>query len=662
MDFFEHQHVARRKTGRLVVLMALAVFCIAALIYGLVVVCAVWIAGQRAPTPGPYGLYSPSVPDVRYLELLGYTLAGVGAVVVGGSLYKIRQLAAGGRAVAESLGGRPVAPDTTDPDERRLLNVVEEMAIASGSPVPPVYLLDDEGGINAFAAGWSIEDAVIGVTRGGVRQLSRDELQGVIAHEFSHILYGDMRINLRLTGLIYGIMVIAVVGSAVMRSVMHSGHAGRRSGGKKDARAVIAIFLFGAALMAIGYLGVFFGRLIQAAVSRQREFLADASAVQFTRNPDGIAGALRRIGGWSDGSRLGTAHATEHAHMFFGSVAAGLLSRALATHPPLPQRITRIDPGWEGKYLGPRRTSRSQDPRVAGFAGGADVPAPQAEWGDDPEAVARTAFEQIGRPTPAHLQHAHGLIASIPAVLHTAAHTTTGAQAVVLALLLDRKSVAVRQVQLEQLTAEKIGPVGALTHRLADDAAGLDAGLRLPLVELSLPALARLNPQELDGWQVHVDQMIAADDRLDLFEWALRQMVWRHLRPPAEADTPGRRSGRLKLLRCRDEVTLLLSALSQVGARRAAAAGRAFAAAAERVALPKLEMLPGERLSIGRLTDAVDRLAELDSGGKRQLIAACAAAVQADGETTPREMELFRAVADTLGVPVPPVLRGQALI
>ncbi|MEW6074668.1 MAG: M48 family metallopeptidase, partial [Planctomycetota bacterium] len=340
MDFFAHQDRARRHTGWLVFLFLLAVAGIVAAVYVVVLFALGGLAGSSGPPP-----------DLWDGGVLLLTAVGVLSVVGLGSAYKTAQLRAGGPAVAALVGARPVLPGTADAAERRLLNVVEEMAIASGVPVPPVFVMDREEGINAFAAGHSTADAAITVTRGTLEQLSRDELQGVVAHEFSHILNGDMRLNLRLMGTIHGILVIGMIGWLILRHVR---------GGKKN-----PLPLIGLALFFVGYAGTFLGNLIKAAVSRQREFLADAAAVQFTRNPGGLAGALGKIAETAEGSRLHAAHAPEVSHMLFGAGTRSALGGLLATHPPLAERIRRLGAVVEPAPRAPRGAPPAAPARAA---------------------------------------------------------------------------------------------------------------------------------------------------------------------------------------------------------------------------------------------------------------------------------------------------------
>jgi Zn-dependent protease with chaperone function len=328
MDFFKHQDKARKHTKVLVVYFVIAVACIIASVYlASLVIFYGTQSQQQNGDPTPEIVLWDS-------KLFLYAMLGTLGVVVVGSLYKTAVLAKGGSAVAESLGGRLISPNPANPDERKLQNVIEEMAIASGVPVPKIYVLDDDAGINAFAAGHSPGDAAIGVTRGCLTLLNRDELQGVIGHEFSHILNGDMRLNLRVMGVIFGILCLAVIGRILLYS--------------RNRRDKNPLMLLGLALIIIGAIGTFFGRLIQAAISRQREFLADASSVQFTRNPAGLSGALQKIG--EVGSRVESPHAGEASHMFFENALGNPFLRVMATHPPLAERIRAIDPGWDGKF------------------------------------------------------------------------------------------------------------------------------------------------------------------------------------------------------------------------------------------------------------------------------------------------------------------------
>src|SRR5690625_1971717 len=342
MDFFESQDQARRRSGRLLFFYILAVALIVASVYFVVLFAAEYagLIGERS-----HFLWEP------YVFL--WTAAGTLTIISIGSAYRIIQLRAGGSRVAEMMGGRRVDRATSDPDERRLINVVEEMAIASGVPVPEIFILDREKSINAFAAGYSPNDAAVAVTDGTLRTLNRDELQGVIAHEFSHILNGDMRLNIRLIGVLNGILVLHLIGLILIRSLAYSRtgatRSRRSSGGGGSGGIVIAIIIIGSALMIIGYIGVLFSRMIQAAVSRQREYLADAAAVQFTRNPSGIANALRKIGGASFGSRIRDPHANEASHLFFANGLSSSFSNLFSTHPPLTKRIQAIDPSFDGK-------------------------------------------------------------------------------------------------------------------------------------------------------------------------------------------------------------------------------------------------------------------------------------------------------------------------
>ncbi len=574
------------------------------------------------------------------LQVAGGTLLLVG----GASLVRIAQLRGGGHVVAESMGGRLLHGNSQDPLERKLLNIVEEMSIASGTPTPPVYLLDQESGINAFAAGYSIDDAVLGITRGCAERLSRDELQGVVAHEFSHILNGDMRLNIRLMGILYGILVIGFLGYMLLRSSFWSGAMRRRNSKDNSAMAMLAI---GIALMAIGFVGTFFGNLIKASVSRQREYLADASAVQFTRNPAGIAGALKKIGGLDVGATINNPNAAEASHLFFGRAIQSGFSSLFSTHPPLEERIARLDPSFTPRADGAAGAAPSSAkpgrPGVMGFA------AERAERG----------LDQIGQPTTAHLDYAGQLISGLPRVVLDAAHEPYGARAVIYALLIGGDQ-ATQDAQIEQMPQIADPDVWKLALQLRPRIAALDPNVRLPLLDLTLPALRELSPNQFSRFRKGLVSLIEADHKVDLFEWTLQRVLLTHLKPTFEPSRPPRAKYK-KLARVARPCSVILSTLAQVSGSDPDETERAFQIGRVSLGLAKLEWIPPEALGLSLLDEALNELSKLTAGPKRELLTACAYVICADQEIKIVEAELFRAIADSLDCPVPPLLAGQPL-
>jgi Zn-dependent protease with chaperone function len=644
-QFFEHQDRARRHTTRLIFLFCLAV---GALVLGLYLLAAV-ATGFRGTDPRTQQL----VFEIVWLDpLLMIHVGLLTLVVVGGaSLYRVHQLSGGGRVVAEGLGGRLLHADSNAPLERKILNVVEEMAIASGIPTPPVYFLDQEEGINAFAAGFSPSDAVIGITRGCAQQLSRDELQGVVAHEFSHIMNGDMRLNIRLMGVLYGILVIGMIGYFLLRSSLWAGVASRRSSRDNSTMVMVA---GGIALMVLGFVGTLFGNLIKASVSRQREFLADASAVQFTRNPAGIAGALKKIGGFEGGSQIESPAAPESSHLFFGQALSSGLNSLFATHPPLAERIKILDPSWQGAMTETGTgtdtgAAPSRSAVAAGFAG--DGPA---------AAVAGSAIDQMGRISTAHLDYAVRLLRELPAAVKEAAHDAFAARAVVYALLMDADPES-RERQLEILDAKGEGGVPELTRKLLPEVERLGATHRLPLIDLALPALRDLSASQYARFQGLVHDLVQADQRIDLFEWTLQRILLTHLAPNFEGvHRPGRRLRSKQQLG--EVLETILSSLARVGNLSESAMRESVASAGRALVKAPLQLRSEDEVGLASLDKALELASSLDSKSKERLLRACAQVIAADGEVADSEAELFRAIGDSLGCPVPPLLPGQALV
>jgi len=641
-DFFTRQEAARRSTTRLVLLFALAVLTMMVSIE-LLLAATMGFLG-RDPQTGTIDWTLAADPS-----LIGLAVFGTLIVVGGGSLFKIAQLRSGGHVVAEELGGRLLHADTADPLEEQILNVVEEMAIASGMSTPPVFLLEHEQGINAFAAGFAPSDAVIGITRGAAERLSRDELQGVVAHEFSHILNGDMRLNIRLIGLLNGILIIGMLGYFVLRMSMFSGH--RRSRSKQDG-GTMAILALGAGLMAVGFFGTLFGNLIKAAVSRQREFLADASAVQYTRQPSGLAGALKKIGGLTSGSNIDSPNAPEASHMFFGRATQGFAG-LFSTHPPLPERIRRIEPSWDGVLpeLPEQAPPAVAVAGVSAFAGGAPR---EAEPMSHSLASVEGAMAHIGQPSDAHILYAAQLIRSFPDTLVGAAHEPYGARALVYALLLDRED-GPRQAQLAHLAAAADPGVFAETQKLIPLVARLDMRARLPLVDIALPALRELALAQYAVFRDNVNMLMRADNRIDLFEWVLHRVLLHDLE--AHRATTHRPSVRHRTMASVHEpCELLLSLLAYAGARDLEAATNAFEQGQRALNLPRARLRAVEHATLDALDAALTTLAEAAPMVKRQVLHAAVAKISADHEVTAAEAELLRAMSASLGAPIPPLL------
>lgn len=662
MNFFESQDRVRKNTFQLVLLFGLAVVTLIIMVNLLVMVVFGYINSQQLHDGG-------TLLQKMDWQTFAAVSVGVSVVVLAGSLYKIVALSAGGKVVAESLGGKLIPQNTKDLKQRKLLNVVEEMAIASGTPAPPVYLLADEQGINAFAAGFSPRDAVIGVTQGTIDHLSRDQLQGVIAHEFSHIFNGDMRLNIRLIGVLNGILILGIIGYYLLYSTYFS-RRGRSSG--KNAGGILALAI---GLMVIGFAGTFFGGLIKAEVSRQREYLADASAVQFTRNPHGIAGALKRIGGLEFGSKVENPGAPEISHAFFAQGVSGFMQAMSATHPPLAKRILRIDPHWDGKFSSMDKPDSIQDkgrgrgPREGGL--GHEEEAGKKETMTS-EALAKNfatvvtgavmadvanAVDQIGNPKPETIHHARVLIAELPINIIKAAREPYGARAVIYSLVLD-PGQEVRDRQLAHLQSYADADVLVLTHKLLPAMDGLDSKYRLPLIDIAIPALKQISLDQYKAFRDNLVALIEMDSRIDLMEWSLQKILFNHLDGQffklAHPKTRYSHVGQLK-----QEIELILSVMAYAGQQDQNEIEEAFRAATKLLEISGLQLLAKNVASLPTLDRALDKLENLKPMVKQQLLKACVASIMRDHKIVLSELELLRAFSDVLGCPMPLIISRQ---
>ena len=644
MDFSARQDLARRNTTMLIALMALSVICLAGTL------CLVVFAFSYYRNPF-------RAVDEAYL-VYGWIFIGTIALVAAGSLWKTWEVGqAGGRGIAESLGGRLVDSGTADPADRRLLNIVEEMSIASGVATPQVYVLDDETSINAFAAGFTTGDAVVAVTRGTRDQLDRDALQGVIAHEFSHILNGDMAMNLRLSGVVHGVLLIALTGRLVLRSLRHV----RTSNNKNGGGIIVAAVLLGVTMLVVGYLGWLFGQIIKAAVSRQREYLADASAVQFTRNPDGLAKALATIGS-NRSTRISAPNAEEASHLFFGEAINPFLGM-FSTHPPIPERLRALRAMGSTVVVADGATAAVSAAVLADSGDHAVQALAPAIAAEPATAVRPLAAKDIaalaGSVSPSDVVWSRAILAALPPILRRSAQDTVGAQALCLALLLDRRpEFATLQLDLLERTEP---PALVREIRTLQPHALAAAASALSLVSLAAPALRQLDPPKRRAFLRSCADLARHDGLVTMHEYAISRVLTHHLSPRPQANL-------LPLKPLLDDAALVLSALAHAGAgfvsatadRPPRSAATAFAAGV-RLLLGRdgsLPLTPAEGLLPERLDRAFDRLGGALPGVRRRLVEAATAVVAADGTVTAAEAELLRLVATALEVPLPAALGG----
>jgi Zn-dependent protease with chaperone function len=658
MDFFQNQDLARRNTRVMVVLYLIAVAGVVIATDIVVAAAYLYVADLPfRPGTGPAGMLR-AVPPGLYLA----GAVGTVVVILSVSLKQMLELREGGSVVAEMVGARELSRDTPDPLEKRLLNVVEEMAIASGARVPRVYVMDDEAGINAFAAGYDVSNAVIAVTRGTLETLSRDELQGVIGHEFSHILNGDMWLNIKMIGVLSGIVFIGGIGSYIMRNVRSNDRDSRAS---DDSKSAIAMFLFGLALFVVGYAGMFFARLIKAAVSRQREFLADASSVQFTRNPDGIAGALDQIRVSGRGALVANRYAEDMSHMYFGQGISVWMSGLFDTHPPLDERIRRVRPGFQ-----PSRYRQSRDPAVSsgatatGYAaasGFAGAPASDGQRNSDAGAAwGRSAGESaklVGTLDAGKVDYAARLISRLPAELRAAMNDPQGAGAVLVATLLAPKQ-EVLDAQLAAIAALGDATLAARAKALMPLFAKLGRGFDLTLIDLSLPAIKAGTEEGKRQLLAALEAVIHADRRVSLHQFVVLTLVKTQLTPPAK---PGAVKSKA-LLSMRIDAVLVLSLVAYAGRKPGAdpALDReveaAFAAGAAVAGMADARLLPRNEFSLAAAGAALDNLKAVAPLAKAILVKALFAVVSADGTIRLMEAELMRLIGAVLECPLPPLI------
>lgn len=671
MDFFEAQERAKTRSHLLIFYFAAATALIVLLVY-LAVTAGFFFYHNYTGSEATASLFSAP----RFFTTLGIVIPLIGL----GSLWRIMDLSSkGGPGIAESLGGRLIAASTKRPSERQLRNIVEEMSIASGVPIPQVYILDHESGINAFAAGYTLDDAAIAVTQGAIEQLDRDELQGVIAHEYSHILNGDMRLSTQLSGWIFGIMVLSSLGRGFWRIIGGSeGSSTRRSrrrrgiyvGGGSSSRGsrssdnkgggagaiILAVIIVAILITVIGYVGEFFAKLIQAAVSRQREYLADAAAVQFTRNPEGIGNALRRIGGYSSSSLIENVNANQFSHTFFSSSLDGGAS-FFATHPALDDRISRILTSWNGDFLSPRpRKTRKK-------ALTENKPQTQAKNILNPKQATqfdsllnagffmsalgtlKASGQDYSQKTREYLQN------SLPELFQD----SENAPKVLLALLYEKESYTSHR-QME-IISDYLGEEPSAVIAYTDQLKILNRSERLILLELITPQLQEaIPPHEIDTFIECIEDLIEADNKLTTFELACFHITRKRL---GAVEYPVNHKPSMgEILRSANILASRLASETELGSSDSS---ELIQSASRQSPYFMNQLKATEAFEDKELHTAFEHLAHSPLGIQKQFLEVCERIIVADQKVTSNEAELFRAITIALGLPIAPIFADAAI-
>jgi Zn-dependent protease with chaperone function len=601
MNFYEHQDRAEKRTKIIVFLFVFCVLCIIS-----IVAIPVGFATQWQ------------------IEPIALTVAACLLIVGIATLVKLRQLRGGGSVVAEMMGGVQLQRGGSTQAEKRVQNIVEEMAIASGMAVPQVYIMEDDS-INAFAAGWSTNNAVISVTRGCIEKLSRDELQGVIAHEYSHIAHGDMRMNIRLIGVIFGIMALGITGWVMVRfigpAILHSSSRSRSKEGAGGAGIGLGIIVLGLFLVLCGCIGTFFGRLIQAAVSRQREFLADASAVQYTRNPAGIGGALRKIGGITPFSKT-PADASQCNHMFFSQA----MSTVFASHPPIAERISRVE-GIDVGLLPAVETSPNTTEGAMGFASSRVI----------------ETIESAGEIKTDYESKAQAALANIEQKVLEAARDPWSVRLVLFALLTNKDDEQQQKILATNLSVQEWTQLQSLYGLLATT----KRECMLPLIDYSAPVVSQLSETQKAAFASLVNALVQSDGAVDLREWVFLAVLQKHV------NSTKKQKQYAKLHSLKESVLVVIGALAYCGATTKEQAAASFVEAATSLGFSGVKIPDIAFCSVGKLGDAVEKLGVLKYTQKEKLLGACAVCVAHDDQITFTEAETLRAIGDLLDCPIP---------
>lgn len=659
MNFFEDQARAKKRTTLLVIYFVIAVVLTIVIIDSIIVSAIAYARLEH------YFFYHGGewvvrrdnlYPLIYYVTIIASP--AVLSVIIIGSLTTSFKLRGGGIAVADMVKARTIHPDTTDLKERRFINVVEEMSIASGVPVPKLYVMDDEHSINAFVSGFESEDTVMVASKGALDKLSRQELQSVVGHEFSHIFHSDMQISLRIMGITAGLLILGKIGSFILRSTFYS----RRS--KSDGRIQLAVILAGVGILAVGFIGLMFGRLMKAAISRQRELLADASSVAYTRNPQGLIFALKRIAKDSEQGHLKSANAEDVSHICFAPALQSYLSGAFSTHPPIPVRIKRLDP--KGQYAKdplpntkkppPEPPPKSTAQKTGKESGetfmrtmmGATILAGAA---DSIDATAKSITNSIGDPLDQHMTLAEALHEQIPNALQTIAHQPREVAYLWYAMMLPQTLTP----QLEHTLGKKMSD-GSLTKIMSIQKVlfNMKWGSLLPLAQIALPAFKMNSPDVMDK-MIKNTGAILSHTKPHYFQYGLYALLCKAANQKKEKASYKTYS---KLTSHANGLQIVISVLVHYSGDDT----EKLEAQYKKI----MQQLLGKSGDIGQLVSpspfvfqaALSKLNHLSPQAKEKFLNACFDCIEHDHKITTAEADLVRVIASIIECPIPPIISG----
>jgi Zn-dependent protease with chaperone function len=641
MDFFSQQEESRRQSHKIIWRFILANILIATVLnFAIQAVYIVGIAGGTSKKQ--YPVHSTILESTlqQLLDWRPFVIVNIIVFLIIGTaaLLKFRSLASSGGAVAQMLGGQKVTHDSPDPLEKRLVNIVDEMSIASGLPVPEVYVLQGQDGINAFASGPTPERSAVAVTRGAIERLSRDELQGVVAHEFSHIIHGDVRLNIRLAAYIYGLLILVGVGNILLE--LSRG----RSYSNSSRKAFMPLLMMGIVIVGIGTLGKVLSVLMSAAISRNREYLADATAVQLTRNAAGLAGALKKIGGYQFGSSIDSRDADGVAHFFLADAKRlSLFDRFASTHPPLMDRIKKLDPTFNGELPDSAsielQTVSSSEGISALQGGSISVNAAHAH--------SRNSIESpsvLINPTKELISSSWMPPLAVTSRLQKLGHP----ELMVYAMLMGRDPIT--KAKQVEIIAESLA--GGDLEKEMGSAAALDINQKLSLMLMAIPLIQGSSKDRLSKLQGVVKRLVEADGHTTLFE--LLSMILIHF--SLQGDTVGLSllGGRSdeSIQRYKTPLQVITSIFALCSSEKISEQQAAFEKGKKILSLT-FDQLGTQQLGIDRILWSIDQMRNSSPKVRKALMDALFEISHSNEVISPHEQAFLRLSAMLLRMPLP---------